>query len=71
MTGRDGYELSDRWEEARLLMRLVRELWQKTASDDPGAARCRRLTPLLPAEALPSPGATQVQARNSVFSVPW
>jgi hypothetical protein len=39
MTGRDGYELSDRWEEARLLMRLVRELWQKTASDDPGAAR--------------------------------
>jgi hypothetical protein len=34
MTGRDGYELSDRWEEAQLLMRLVRELWQKLEQED-------------------------------------
>jgi hypothetical protein len=36
MTGHDGYELSDRWEEAQLLMRMVRELWQKIESE--GAA---------------------------------
>ena len=29
MTGHDGNELSDRWEEAQLLMRLVRGLWRK------------------------------------------
>lgn len=34
MTGRDGYELSDRWEEAQMLMRLVRELWQKLEQED-------------------------------------
>lgn len=34
MTGRDGYELSDRWDEARMLMRLVRELWQKLEQED-------------------------------------
>lgn len=34
MTGRDGYELSDRWEEAQLLKRLVRELWQKLEQED-------------------------------------
>ena len=34
MTGRDGYELSDRWEEAQWLMRLVRELWQKLEQED-------------------------------------
>jgi hypothetical protein len=34
MTGRDGYELSDRWEEAQLLMRMVRELWQKIESEE-------------------------------------
>ncbi len=28
MTGADGYELSDRWEEAQLLMRMVREQWE-------------------------------------------
>ena len=28
MTGADGYELSDRWEEANMLMRMVREQWQ-------------------------------------------
>ena len=28
MTGRDGYELSDRWEEARQLAGLVRERWR-------------------------------------------
>ena len=34
MTGPDGYELSDRWEEAQMLMRLVRELWQKLEQED-------------------------------------
>ena len=28
MTGPDGYELSDRWEESQTMMRLVRALWQ-------------------------------------------
>ena len=34
MTGRDGYELSDRWEEAQLLMRMVRELWARLERED-------------------------------------
>lgn len=34
ITGRDGYELSDRWEEAQWLMRLVRELWHKLEQED-------------------------------------
>ncbi|MEO5883356.1 MAG: sugar phosphate isomerase/epimerase, partial [Caldimonas sp.] len=34
MTGSDGYELSDRWEEAQFLMRLVRELWNKLELED-------------------------------------
>ncbi len=29
MTGPDGYELSDRWQEALLMKRLVRELWDR------------------------------------------
>jgi hypothetical protein len=37
MTGADGYELSDRWEEAQLLMRLVRELWQRLEREDAAA----------------------------------
>lgn len=37
MTGPDGYELSDRWEEARLLMRLVRALWQRLEEEDAAA----------------------------------
>ena len=32
MTGRDGYELSDRWDEAQRLMRMVRELWRRIDS---------------------------------------
>lgn len=35
MTGPDGYELSDRFEEAKLLMRLVRELWQRIETEEP------------------------------------
>jgi hypothetical protein len=34
MTGRDGFELSDRWEEAQLLMRMVRELWTRIEQGD-------------------------------------
>lgn len=37
MTGRDGYELSDRWEEAQYLMSLVRELWAKLDQEDAAA----------------------------------
>ncbi|MFL9923537.1 sugar phosphate isomerase/epimerase [Herbaspirillum lusitanum] len=32
MTGADGYELSDRWSEAQLMMKLVRDLWQQCSS---------------------------------------
>jgi hypothetical protein len=35
MTGADGAELSDRWHEALMLMRLVRGLWQRIEQDDP------------------------------------
>jgi hypothetical protein len=35
MTGPDGAELSDRWNEALLLMRLVRGLWQRIEDEDP------------------------------------
>jgi hypothetical protein len=34
MTGPDGYELSDRMEEAQLLMRLVRELWSRIDQEE-------------------------------------
>lgn len=34
MTGPDGYELSDRWEEALLLKRLVRELWTRLEQEE-------------------------------------
>ena len=31
ITGADGYEMSDRWEEAQLMMRRIRDLWVRTA----------------------------------------
>jgi hypothetical protein len=34
ITGRDGRELSDRWEEAQLLMNLVRDLWRRIEIDE-------------------------------------
>jgi hypothetical protein len=34
MTGRDGYELSDRWEESQYLMSLVRALWTRLEQED-------------------------------------
>lgn len=33
MTGVDGYELSDRWQESLTMMRMVRELWAKIAAE--------------------------------------
>jgi hypothetical protein len=33
MTGADGYELSDRWEEAQMLMRMVRDLWRRVEAE--------------------------------------
>jgi len=34
MTGADGYELSDRWQEAQHLMQMVRTLWRRTGTDE-------------------------------------
>jgi hypothetical protein len=34
MTGPDGYELSDRFEEAQLLMKLIRELWARIETQE-------------------------------------
>jgi hypothetical protein len=31
ITGADGYELSDRWAEAQVMLRQVRALWDSTA----------------------------------------
>ena len=36
MTGRDGYELSDRWEEAQMMKRMVRELCDRIDADEAG-----------------------------------
>ena len=33
MTGPDGYELSDRWQEAIMMKDMVRELWQRVGAD--------------------------------------
>jgi hypothetical protein len=38
MTGRDGYELSDRWQEAQMLMQLVRNLWRRLEQEDAAPA---------------------------------
>ena len=38
MTGPDGYELSDRWQEAQMLMRLVCELWRRIEQEEAQAA---------------------------------
>lgn len=38
MTGADGYELSDRWDEAQLLMRMVRELWRRLEEEEGSVA---------------------------------
>lgn len=37
ITGRDGYELSDRWEEAQWLMTLVRDLWRRIEHEEAAA----------------------------------
>ncbi len=29
ITGADGYEITDRWEEAKLMMSWVRDLWDR------------------------------------------
>jgi hypothetical protein len=34
MTGADGYELSDRWQEAQMMKDMVRHLWQRVANDE-------------------------------------
>jgi hypothetical protein len=34
MTGADGYELSDRWSEAKLMKQMVRALWEKGAQEE-------------------------------------
>ena len=39
MTGPDGYELSDRWQEALLLKRLVCDLWDRLEKEDCATSR--------------------------------
>ena len=34
MTGPDGYELSDRWEEAKLMKAMIRELWNRIEAEE-------------------------------------
>jgi hypothetical protein len=34
MTGPDGYELSDRWQEALMLKDMARDLWQKIEAEE-------------------------------------
>ena len=34
ITGADGYELSDRWQEAQTMMTMVRELWRRIEAED-------------------------------------
>jgi hypothetical protein len=40
ITGPDGYELSDRWEEAKTMMAMVRALWRRL-EDEEGSPRVR------------------------------
>ncbi|PUB15557.1 sugar phosphate isomerase/epimerase family protein [Yoonia sediminilitoris] len=35
MTGPDGVEMSNRWEEAQIIMRWVRDIWDDLGGDDP------------------------------------
>jgi hypothetical protein len=37
MTGPDGYELSDRWEEAKMMKDMIRKLWARLEVEDAGA----------------------------------
>ena len=37
MTGPDGYELSDRWEEAKMMKDMIRKLWARLDAEDAGA----------------------------------
>ena len=38
MTGPDGYELSDRWQEAKMMMQMIRALWQRLETKPASAA---------------------------------
>lgn len=38
MTGADGYELSDRWEESKMLKDMVRALWNRISAESAVAA---------------------------------
>ncbi len=37
MTGPDGYELSDRWVESKMMMDMIRSLWNRLEQEDAGA----------------------------------
>ena len=41
MTGADGQELSDRWEEAIQMKELVQELWERLENEESGKVRKR------------------------------
>ena len=34
MTGADGYELSDRWQEAQMMKDMIRDLWARLDAED-------------------------------------
>ena len=38
MTGPDGYELSDRWQEANMMKDMIRALWNRIEKEDSGAS---------------------------------
>jgi hypothetical protein len=38
MTGPDGYELSDRWEEAKMMMDMIRALWARLEAEEAGVS---------------------------------
>ena len=37
ITGPDGYELSDRWQEAQLMMQMIRDLWSRIEAEEAAA----------------------------------
>jgi hypothetical protein len=38
ITGRDGYDLSDRWEESKQMMAMARALWAKVEAEEPAGS---------------------------------
>ena len=41
MTGPDGYELSDRWQESLMLKNLIRDLWNRIEKEEAATVTSR------------------------------